>query len=453
MLPWFALPVGCMRGPEQKGKPDHIPEVEVSVPLQDLVTDSEEFTGRIVAVDTITVRARATGYLDRVNFREGVEVNKGDVLFEIDPRTYKADYERAMANLVQAEARLKRVEADYHRARTSFSRGAVSSEDLDHALYDRNEADAAVGVARASRDSAQLNLDFTKVIAPVSGRISRRLVDPGNLIKADDTPLTTIVSQDPIYVYFHVDERTTLRIRRLILEGKVKSARVAAMPVNVGLSDEVGFPHHGVIDFVDNQLDAGTGTLQLRGRLPNPPNSWSGVVASAVIGLVQLSGQPWTVLGSTAAGETVMARAIPANRNRLLSPNLFVRVQIPFGEPHKTLMVAESALGTDQGQKYAYVVEEEIDKNGVKTDVARYRKVDVGPLVNGLRVIDQGLALRDSIVVRGLQRVRPNAPIQARLVPMPRGPARDVAPLAKKSAPPEGPEKERSGPAPQPFRK
>ena len=232
MLPWFALPVGCMRGPEQKGKPDHIPEVEVSVPLQDLVTDSEEFTGRIVAVDTITVRARATGYLDRVNFREGVEVNKGDVLFEIDPRTYKADYERAMANLVQAEARLKRVEADYHRARTSFSRGAVSSEDLDHALYDRNEADAAVGVARASRDSAQLNLDFTKVIAPVSGRISRRLVDPGNLIKADDTPLTTIVSQDPIYVYFHVDERTTLRIRRLILEGKVKSARVAAMPVN-----------------------------------------------------------------------------------------------------------------------------------------------------------------------------------------------------------------------------
>jgi len=430
LLPMVALLGGCIFGPEAAGKIEQVPDVEVSLPVEGVVTDSEEFTGRILATDFVEVRAQATGYLEKINFVEGVEVKKDDVLFEIDPRTYQAEYESAAANLVQAQTHHKRLRTDYDRAKVASAREAMSQEDYDRVAGDYMEAEAAVGVAKAKKDSAKLNLDFCKVRSPLNGLVSRRSVDPGNMVLANTTVLTNIVSLDPIYVYFDVDERTTLKIRRLIFEGKIKSIREAPMKVSVGLSDEKDFPHEGFINFVDNRLDNGTGTLQVRGRLSNP---------------------------------------LPTSERpiRLFSPGMFVRVQLPIGDLHPAVLVAEKALGTDQGQKFLYVVEKEksnlnVVSVGDKDDkannsaeeekkeedkfVARYRKVEVGSLVNGRRVIDKGLALGERIVVRGLQRVQADKPVKPKEVPMPKGTGQDKPPMTVGLPPPSA----KGAPAPPP---
>ena len=253
-----------------------LPKVEVSMPVTDTVSDFEAFTGRFDAIYTVEIRARVTGYLDKVHFEDGNEVNEGDLLFEIDPRPYETELNRTEANVVQAEAHQHRLEADQRRANSLYSRGAIGREEFDRIIGDYSEAQAAVSVSKAARDMAKLSSEFTKVKAPISGRLSRRLVDPGNLVQADVTPLTTIVSLDPLYVYFEVDERTLLRLRRLVREGKIKSRAEAVIPILVGLADEVDetgeilFPHSGEIDFSDNKVDPATGTLQLRGKIANP---------------------------------------------------------------------------------------------------------------------------------------------------------------------------------------
>ena len=356
---------GCGRVP-QKAEAPPPPEVNVSTPVTRDITDFEEFPGRTEAVKTITVRARVTGYLEKVLFKEGAEVTEGEGLFEIDRRTYQADYDRAAANLAQAKAHLTRLEADFKRAQSLITTHAISQAEFDQSMGDRNEAEASVKVAEAALHTSSLNLDFTRVLAPISGRISRQLIDPGNLVKADDTAMTTIVSQDPVYAYFDVDERTTLRIRRLIRSGQIKSAREHESKIGLALADEEGFPHAGTINFIDNQTDPSTGTLRLRGIFPNA--------------------------------------------DRILSPGLFVRIHVPIGEPHRSLLISERALGSDQGQKYVYVVDDQ-------GEVA-YRRVQVGALSDGLRVILSGLQPGERVVLSGLQRIRPGIKVVAKDIAM-----------------------------------
>ncbi len=362
----FATFAGCGKAPAppQQGK---LPEVMVSLPVERMVLDSEDFTGRTDAKRSVTVRARVSGYLQKVCFKEGNDVKEGDVLFEIDPRSYQAAFDQADATVRQAEANLKTLQSNYSRGNSMFTRGAIGQEEYDKIVGDRDAMTAQVKLATAQRDMARLNLEWTKVVAPLGGRISRQLLDPGNLVVADQTALTTIVSLDPMYVYFDVDERTLLTVRRLFQQRKVSSYRDTTLPVYLGLSDEEGFPHEGAINFADNQVDPMTGTLKVRGEFPNPGN--------------------------------------------LLSPGLFARVRLPIGTPHKAVLVSERALGTEQGQRYVYVVN---DKNEVV-----YRKVKLGSLQGGLRVIEDGVALGERVVVNGLQRVRQGAKVEPKLVDMP----------------------------------
>jgi len=357
---------GCGAPPAPPALPK-VPEVVVSVPVVRQVTDYEDFTGRVEAKASVEVRARVTGYLERVLFKEGTEVKEGAPLFEIDPRSYQAELKRAEANVMQSQARLRRCERDLKRASDLLPQNAISQDDFDQISSDREEAAAAVKLAEASRDLAQLNLSFTRVTSPITGRISRQLIDPGNMVKADETALTTIVSMEPIYAYFDEDERTLLRVRRLVRAGVLKTLQEASVPVLLGLVDEEGFPHEGRIDFADNRVDAMTGTLRLRGVFSNP--------------------------------------------QRMLSPGLFVRIRLPIGVPHPAILVSEQALGTDQGQSFLYVVN---GKNEVVT-----RRVNVGLLDGGLRVIEQGLDKGERVIVSGLQRVRAGVKVAPKLLEPP----------------------------------
>lgn len=257
--------LGCQERPKPNGI--SLTKVMVSYPVEREVTDYTDFTGVLSAVDSVEVRARVYGFLDKVNFKEGALVKKGDVLYEIDPRTYQAAVNQAKAKVVTDEAQERYARADYERYQTLGKTGAVSKEDLEKALSTRDIAISTVIADKADLASKQLDLDFTKVIAPIDGRIGRILVTVGNLVQSGQTGgtlLTTIVSVDPVYCNFDIDEHTLLRVQQLIREGKVKSARNSERPVMLGLSNEKGFPHSGVINFVDNQLNSKTGTLRLR---------------------------------------------------------------------------------------------------------------------------------------------------------------------------------------------
>jgi RND family efflux transporter MFP subunit len=338
----------------------------VCLPTYRQVTDREEFTGQTEAVKTIDIRARVTGYLKSVNFRHGAEVKKGDLLFEIDPPYYEAETERAAGVAAEAEAKLRRLRLDYERAEKLRPNGIITKEQFDLVAGDLAQAEATLRAALGSLKIAQVNLGYCEVRAPIDGRMSRPNIDPGNLAKADDTILTRIVSQDPIWVYFDLDERTMLRLRRLVHKGTLGVADTAAakVPVLIGLADEQGYSHQGVLDFEDNRLDPSTGTLRVR--------------------------------------------AVFDNRDRLLTAGLFVRVRLPIGEPHQALLVPEQALGTDQGQKFLYVV--------TAQDEIAYRPVEVGKVHDRQRVIIQGLAADERVVVTGLQRVRPGIKVKPTMV-------------------------------------
>jgi RND family efflux transporter MFP subunit len=360
---------GCGRAPTEVAEEPTV--VFVSRPLERYVTDHADFTSRTAAVDSVEVRARVWGYLDRVNFKEGAMVNKGDVLFEIDPLTYQAALKQAEGNLASLEARVLRLNADFARAQRMVRTGAMSREDYDKVVGDRGEAGASRAAALAAVERARLDLGYTKVTAPVSGRVSRYVVTVGNLIQAGDqgggTLLTTIVSVDPMYAYFDVDEYTALRVRQMVREGKSDSPRDGGFPVWLGLANEEGHPHKGTINFVDNQVNPRTGTIRLRGVFPN--------------------------------------------KEQVLLPGLFARVRVPVGRPHKALLVSERALDTDQGQKVLYVLD---DKDTVVS-----RPVRTGTLQGGLREVVAGLNPGERVVVNGLQQVRPGATVEPKLVDMP----------------------------------
>ena len=308
------------------------------------------------------------------------------MLFEIDPRTYQAVLESARGNLAAAEARVVRLDADLARAERLLSRRAMSREDYDKISGDRGEAVASQAALRAAVKRARLDVGFTRVTAPVSGRVSRYYVTVGNLVQAGDltggTLLTTIVSVDPMYAYFDVDEHTVLRVKKLIREGKAKTPDEVEIPVWLGLANEDGHPHRGGIDFIDNQVNPRTGTLRVRGVFPN--------------------------------------------KGEALSPGYFARVRVPIGVPHKALLVTERALDTDQGQKVVYVVDND---NRVVT-----RPVKLGALHDGRRELTDGLKPGERVIVNGLQLVRPGVTVEAKLVDMPTSKgqkANGTAPLTK----------------------
>jgi RND family efflux transporter MFP subunit len=361
---------GCAEAPANPQAPAPV-AVAVSYPVEREVTDYADFPARVAAVQSVQVRAHVWGYLDKINFKEGALVNKGDVLFEIDPRMYRADLERAKGSVSQFEAHVRRLERDYDRIKNLMARAAVSREEFDRIEGDYREAVASLHVAQGNCDLAELNLEYTKVTAPVGGRISRYLVTAGNLVQSGDqgggTLLTTIVSVDPIYAYFDVDELTVLRARQLNREGKAASARETVVLVSLALANEEGFPHRGTINFVDNQINAKTGTQSFRGVFPN--------------------------------------------KDEALTAGFFARVRMPISLPHRALLVTDRALDNDQGQKIVYVLN---DKDEVVS-----RPVRVGALQDGLRAIEEGLKSGERVIVNGLLQVRPGMIVQPKLVDMP----------------------------------
>jgi RND family efflux transporter MFP subunit len=370
MLGFCLALAGCSRAPSAPAEAGP-PTAWVSYPVEREITDYADYTARTAAVDSVEVRAHVWGYLDKVNFKEGTVVKKGDVLFELDPRPYQALLNQAKAKVTQDEAQLTYDEAEYQRNVHLVSTGAVSRSDLDKTAAARGVDVANIAADKAVVASRELDLAYTKVVAPVSGRVSRYVVTVGNLIQSGDqgggTVLTTIVSVDPMYAYFDVDEYTVLRVRRLIREGKAKSARDIELPVYLGLANEDGFPHRGIINFVDNQVNPKTGTLRLRGVFPNKDES--------------------------------------------LSPGYFGRVRVPIGFPHHALLVSDRAFDTDQGKKVVYVVD--------KDDKVVSRSVSLGALHDGLREVTDGLKPGERIIVNGLQQVRPGATVEPKVVEMP----------------------------------
>jgi RND family efflux transporter MFP subunit len=363
--------IGCKREPPALAATPP-PIVMVSQPVEREVRDYYEYTGRTAAVEAVEVRARVSGYLVKVNFQEGSVVKKGDLLFQIDPRPFQAVLDEAKGQVAQLEARLARAEADVARNERLLPKGAASQKDLDTAIADRGEARAGIQSARAAVDRAALDLEFTKVTAPISGRIGRYLITEGNLVTLDSTLLTTIVSIDPMYAYFDADEGSVLHVRQLIREGKLHSARDVAVPVLLGLANEPGYPHQGTVNFVDNQVNPQTGTLRLRGVFPN--------------------------------------------EDKALEPGYFARVQLLIGQSRRALLVTERAIDTDQGQKILYVVN---DKNEVLS-----RPIRVGALHDGLRVIEEGVQPGERVIVNGLLQVRPGIAVEPKLVDMPVSPSR-----------------------------
>jgi len=338
------------------------PQVTVAQVVTRPVTEFDEFTGRFEAVERVELRPRVSGYIASIHFTQGSEVKKGDVLFVIDPRPYEADYKHARAQLAQARSQLALAESERERAVKLLSQHAISQEEYDTRIATNDQAGANVQGAQAAVDSAALNLEFTRITAPISGVVSKAEVTQGNLVTTGQTVLTTLVSIDPIYVTFDGDEQAYLKY----MEFDRKAKSTERHPVWVGLADEQGYPHQGLMVFVNNEIEAATGTVRARGSLENPDHQFT--------------------------------------------PGMFARVRLPGGAPHDALLVNDSAIGTDQSAKYVLVVS--------KDNKAEYRPVKLGPIVDGLRVVREGLSPGETIVVNGLQRVRPGAPIAPQRVAM-----------------------------------
>ena len=330
------------------------PQVTVAQVVSRPVTEFDEFTGRFEAIERVEIRPRVSGYISSVNFVEGREVRKGDVLFVIDPRPYEAEYKHAKAQLEQARTQLALAKSEHARATKLVDSHAISQEEFDTRVASNDQASANVDAAQAALDSAELNLSFTKVTAPISGRISRAQITTGNLVAAGQTQLTTLVSLDPIYVAFDDDEQGYLKYAKLARDGERRGSQESGSPVLVGLADEHDYPHKGVMVFVDNELDPSTGTIRSRARLDN--------------------------------------------HDRQFTPGLFARVKLLGRNQYTALLINDSSVGTDQSVKYVFVV-------GADNKV-QYRPVKLGPIVDGLRVVRDGLSAGETIVVNGLQRVR-----------------------------------------------
>ncbi len=360
----LALFLFLMPGCKKPEPPPPAPvEVSVAKPVEKTVTEWDEFTGRLEPIKSVDVRCRVSGYLDSIHFKDGQLVKTGDLLFVIDPRPYQAEFDRTQALLKKAQAARDLAKLNLNRAQKLIEGKTIAAEQYDSRKNEYDIADADVGEAEAAAKAAALNLEFTQVKAPIDGRVSKRYVDEGNFINGgseQSTLLTTIVPGNPLYATFDVDERTVLKYTRLNLSGQRKSSRDVANPVRIALSDEKKFGHEGTMNFVDNRLDPDTGTLR--------------------------------------------ARALIDNSDGLLTPGLFVRVQLKGRGPFKTLLIPDEAIGNDQSKKFVMIV--------VQGDVAQRRFVEIGRLYDGLREITVGLEPNDRVIIGGALKARPGAPVK-----------------------------------------
>jgi multidrug efflux system membrane fusion protein len=364
-----ALAAGCDQAPSQasaqKAAPP-LPAVSVARPVEREIVEWDEYTGRFDAKETVEIRARISGYLNEVKFKDGQQVGQGDLLFAIDPRPFERALDQAKAELFAATTKVENANLDIVRGRPLMERKIISDKTFDDRMALVKDAQAAVKVAEAKVKSAELDLSFATIAAPISGRTGRTLVTAGNWVSAGSvsgaTLLTTIVSQDPIYIYFDVNENNYIKYKRLAERGVAAGAADVGAPVEVALSDERGFPHKGKLDFLDNRLDQGTGTLR--------------------------------------------ARAVVPNKAGLFSPGLFARVRVTGTSSYAALLVPDEAIGTDQTNKYVLVV---LDDGMVER-----RNINLGPMVDGLRVVREGIAASEWVITRGLQRARPGSKVKPR---------------------------------------
>ncbi|MBO0763313.1 MAG: efflux RND transporter periplasmic adaptor subunit [Hyphomicrobiaceae bacterium] len=364
-----ALAAGCDEGQPQTAQPPApLPTVSVAQPVQREVVEWDEYTGRFDATETVEVRARVSGYLNEVRFKDGQEVVQGEVLFGIDPRPFERALDQARAELFAANTKVENANLDVVRGQKLIEGKIISDKTFDDRMALLRDAQAAVKVADAKVKAAELDLSFSTIAAPISGRIGRTLVTAGNWVSAGSvsgaTLLTTIVSEDPIYIYFDVNENNYIKYKRLAERGVKAGAADVGAPVEVALPDERGFPHKGRLDFLDNRLDQATGTLR--------------------------------------------ARAVLANKRGLFSPGLFGRVRVTGTPSHAALLLPDEAIGTDQTNKYVFVV-------GGDGTVQR-RGVRLGPLIERLRVVREGIAADDWVITRGLQRARPGLKVEPKRV-------------------------------------
>lgn len=342
------------------------PEVSAAQVVVKAVNQWDEYSGRIEAIQSVDLRPRVSGYLDSVNYREGQEVKQGDVLFTIDARSYRAELARANAQLARAASVAAQSGNEARRAKALVAQHAISTEQWEQRNAADKSAQADMLAAQAAVDTAKLNLAWTQVRAPIVGRAGRALVTKGNLVTADGAAsvLTTLVSQDKMYAYFDIDENAFLRYTQ---SARNTLGHSATIPVQIGLANEEGFPHHGVVDFLDNRVERSSGTLRVR--------------------------------------------AILDNQDRLLTPGLFARVRLFGGRIPDALLIDSRALLTDQDRKYVYVV----DKDGK----AQRRDVVPGREAEGLRIIEKGLVAGDRVIIEGYQKVfMPGMPVNAKAVPM-----------------------------------
>ena len=349
---------GCNQPSAEQTAPPP-PPVTVAKPVTKEIVEWDEYTGRTDAVQSVNITARVSGYLYNITFKAGEVVNQNDLLFVIDPRPYQAAYDQANGQLRQAEAQQKLNNLNLARADELRAKNVIAKQDYDNAVSQKNVSDAQVIAAQAAVESAQLNLDFTEIKAPVTGRIGREQVTVGNLVQADSTLLSTLVSVNPIYAYFNVDERSVLKYQQLVREGKLPDPTSAAVPVYLQVENEKDFPHQGTIDFINNQFDPSTGTLQVRGIFPNA--------------------------------------------NGFLIPGSFVRVRVAGSPRSQGILVTDRAIGSDQGQKFALIVGE--------NNTVELRPLELGPVVDGLRVIRKGLTGDENVIINGLVNARPGSKV------------------------------------------
>jgi RND family efflux transporter MFP subunit len=360
----FQLLAVCAAVPglAQQTPPPAPPAVTVAQPAERKITEWDEYTGRFEATDTVAVRARVSGYLNEIHFRDGDMVKKGDPLFLIDPRPFERIVERLRAEVASAKARLEFAQKDVERARPLMKNEHISEQIFQQRQRDLGEAEGALQGSQASLGAAELDLEFTRVTAPIAGRISRKLVSVGNYVTgaaATGTLLTTIVSQDPIFLYFDLSEADYLKYVRLGKTAPGETLRQTKTPVALGLMDEKGFPHMGELDFVDNRIDHATGSLR--------------------------------------------GRAVYANPQGLFTPGLFARIRMAGSAEYPALLLPDGAIATDQTNRFVYTVADD--------GTVAYKPVTLGPIIDGMRVVKSGIAASDWVIVNGVQRARPGAKV------------------------------------------
>jgi membrane fusion protein, multidrug efflux system len=354
---------GCEQAPQAQAQMP-APKVSVAEVIEQPVNEWDEFTGRLEAPQSVEIRPRVSGYIDRVAFDEGGLVKKGDLLFQIDPRPFQAEVKRLEAQLQQARANQARAANEARRGERLRQSNAISAELADARASAATEAQAQVASIQAELDNARLNLSFTRITSPIDGRVSRAEITLGNLVSAGTSLLTSVVSTEKVYAYFDADERAFLKYTELAREAGTDAR--GASPVYLGLSDEDGHPHLGQLDFLDNQVNPRTGTIR--------------------------------------------GRAVFANQDGRFTPGLYARLKLVGSKPYAATLIKDEAVGTDLGKKYVLVLGED--------NTVAYRSIELGPKLEGLRIVRSGLSKGEKIVVNGLQRAMPGATVDPQPVAM-----------------------------------